>query len=700
VTTATVPADTVGTVAVSMPYYRTQGTVRRAVDAVLAQTMPHLRLYLVNDGDRDTPPWPMLADITDPRLIRIDLPTNRGRYFCDAAVIAQACEPWIAIHDADDWSEPDWLAQLLAAALTTGAIAAVAPQWVHGRTSTLEPVHPTMRPGAGPMRHLAHHAAVYRTDVAQHLGGHPGYRIGFDTLWTNLVAMCGPIAVVDRPLYHRGIRPGSLTTHPTTRRGSAARQSARRRLNDLYRRAVVAQDPAQVLRDDVPPALADEVTAIANGIRDGTLAVDAGKDTPVSLHPPRVNTPIIDDPSAWTGWSLDRHTAHELSATLHHRQPRIVVEAGSGSSTVLLGEYAARTGATVVSLEHSRVHHALTAQRLRERGLTDHVRLVLADLGNRDTLFGSMPWYRADLPTAIDFALIDGPPGTVGRSAAMPALWPSLAGEWRVWLDDAHRDGELSAVAVWAGAYPITVETVALPKGLAVIRPAPSGPDPVDAADVAVTIVTGGRPGLLAATLDSLTANAPGLLESAYVAVLVNGPDRATMAVLDEREHLLDHRVVISERLPIGQTAHAMLGSPAPRPYTLHLEDDWVAATTVPGWLGRARQVLTDRPDVGQVRLRHRGDTVLARHMITRKPIDWQPAAHSHLVAHAHYTLNPSLMRSADTPTVWTQPDGENQAARRFAATGALTAQASPGVFLHTGDGKSLRLGQVGGRVR
>lgn len=687
------PADTAGTVAVSMPYYRTQATVRRAVDAVLGQTMPHLRLYLVNDGDHTTPPWPMVADITDPRLIRIDLPANRGRYFCDAAVIAQASEPWIAIHDADDWAEPDWLAQLLAAALTTGSVAAVAPQWVHGRTSVLEPVHTALTPAPGPMRHLAHHAAVYRTDVAKRIGGHPGFRIGFDTLWTNIVAMCGPVAVVDRPLYHRGIRPGSLTTHRLTRRGSAARQQARRRLGDLYGRAVVADDPAQVIRDDVPPALAAEVSAAADGIRDGSLAVtaDAGKDTPVN---PLVTTPIVDDDTAWTGWALDRHTARELAATLADRQPRIVVEAGSGSSTVLLGEYARATGALVVSLEHSPVHHALTAQRLRERGLTDHVQLIHVPLQMVDTPVGSAHWYAAQLPTAVDFALIDGPPGTVGRAAALPALWPSLAGGWRLWLDDAHRDGEHAAVTAWAGQYPIAVDAVALPKGLAVIRPRVTA-NPVDATDVAVTVVTGGRPQLLAATLDSLTAHAPGLLETAYVAVLVNGADAATMAVLDEREHLLDHRVVIRERLPIGTTAHAMLATPAPRPYTLHLEDDWVCATTVPGWLHRARRVLVERPDVGQVRLRHTGDQVLTRHMITRRPIDWQPSAHGHLVAHAHYTLNPSLMRSADTPAVWAQPDGENSAARRFSATGALTAQAVPGVFLHTGDGKSLRLGQV-----
>lgn len=280
---APVTRDGAGTVAVSMPYYRTQATIRRAVDAVLNQTHTGLVLYVVNDGDTLTPPWPELADITDPRLRRVDLPVNRGRYFCDAAVLA-ACDPEresrFAIHDADDWAEPDWLATLLAACAADGTVAAVAPQYVHAPlTVTVEPVRiPDVLPAR--MRHLAHHAAVYRTDTAQRVGGHPAYRIGFDSLWTNVMCMLGTVTVVDRPLYHRQIRAGSLTTDPRTRPGSPERWTVRRALNRLYVRALVASDPAQVIRDDVPAGCADLVTRTAHAIRDGNPAVIPGRDTP------------------------------------------------------------------------------------------------------------------------------------------------------------------------------------------------------------------------------------------------------------------------------------------------------------------------------------------------------------------------------------------------------------------------------------
>lgn len=279
--TAQVPAPDdsagAGTVTVSMPYYRTPDTVRRAVDAVLGQTYTDLILVVVNDGDTDTPPWPHLVDVDDRRLVRVDLPTNRGRYFCDAAVLA-AAPPWresrFAIHDADDWAEPDWLARLVAACETPGTVAAVCPQYVHGaRATVLEPVVRPVVARPGRFRHLAHHAGVYRTDTAQRIGGHPGYRIGFDSLWTNLMAMLGTVAVVDRPLYHRQVRPESLTTSRATGRGSRARHDARRALEVLYAQCMASADPARQVRDDVPADLADLVAQAARGILDGRLAV-------------------------------------------------------------------------------------------------------------------------------------------------------------------------------------------------------------------------------------------------------------------------------------------------------------------------------------------------------------------------------------------------------------------------------------------
>jgi glycosyltransferase involved in cell wall biosynthesis len=261
-----------------MPYYRTPGTIRRAVDAVLAQTYTDLRLYVVNDADTLSPPWPMLDDITDERLVRIELPTNRGRYFADAAVIAASSEEWIAIHDSDDAARPDWLATLMHLCTCLDAVAAVAPQLVHRPDGSI--VHEALAIPAIPpsrMKHIAHHAALYRGDVARGIGGHPGFRVGFDTLWVNIFAMLGRIGVADHALYDRYVRRDSLFNAAATRPGSVMRTQSVRNLHKLYRSALTSVDPASIIRQDVPLDLREAVTATADAIRDGTLTVARGE---------------------------------------------------------------------------------------------------------------------------------------------------------------------------------------------------------------------------------------------------------------------------------------------------------------------------------------------------------------------------------------------------------------------------------------
>lgn len=257
-----------GTIAVALPYWRTPDTVRAAVEAVLGQTYTDLRLYVVNDGDTVTPPWPLLSDIRDPRLARVDLPVNRGRYFCDAAVLAAVDTPWFAIHDADDVADPDWLQELVTAAHTGGCSAAFAPQRVvelDGRLH-IEPTAYVME-AVTRLRYIAHHAAVYRTADLRAVGGpHPAFRIGYDTLMVNLVALYGPVGVVDRPLYTRHIRPNSLTTHPATARGSTTRRTVRRDLERMWARAWSHGITAAV-HTTVTPELAADVAAAAAAIR-------------------------------------------------------------------------------------------------------------------------------------------------------------------------------------------------------------------------------------------------------------------------------------------------------------------------------------------------------------------------------------------------------------------------------------------------
>src|SRR5690606_37487352 len=137
--------------------------------------------------------------------------------------------------------------------------------------------------------------------------------------------------------------------------------------------------------------------------------------------------------------------------------------------------------------------------------------------------------------------------------------------------------------------------TVDLPRGLARITPYVE--PPVDAADVAVTLLTGGRPDLLAATVAALQRCAYRLSDSAHVTVLHNhtaGTDQATEALLDSYGWIDVHRHYSGPAmLPVGAAVSQLTATlPANRAYWLHLEDDWTACTVWPHWLADARAAL------------------------------------------------------------------------------------------------------------
>ena len=149
----------------------------------------------------------------------------------------------------------------------------------------------------------------------------------------------------------------------------------------------------------------------------------------------------------FSGSMLGRDTCLLLVDRLRVMRPKVAVEFGSGFSTSLIALYADET----LSLDHSTKHAAKWPC----------VRICKAVDGTYDT----------DLPDGIEFVLIDGPIARrVGRHNTFPHLWPHLADEFEVWLDDANRDHEQAAIAAWQARFPITVEHVETVKGLAVIR--------------------------------------------------------------------------------------------------------------------------------------------------------------------------------------------------------------------------------------
>ena len=237
-----------------IPYFKCQPYIRRAVTSLLSQTHRQLTVVVVNDADLETPPWPVLADIRDPRLVRFDLAENRGPYFALQVVLNATSAPYLLIQDADDWSHPDRAARLLSAieseradlavsaqpqfvTMPNGHINKVATRWHRCRDEKDDIKIPFLidRNITSRFRYRAPHAGLVSTSTLRRLGGYyGGFRITSDVLLTNCILMSGKVAHVPQPLYHRFIRPGSLTHSPETGTTSAYAEQVRSQASALY----------------------------------------------------------------------------------------------------------------------------------------------------------------------------------------------------------------------------------------------------------------------------------------------------------------------------------------------------------------------------------------------------------------------------------------------------------------------------------
>ncbi|MGD0603947.1 MAG: glycosyltransferase [Streptosporangiaceae bacterium] len=216
VPTATVPGQRV---VVSIPCFQSWGSVARAVESILAQTYSDLLVVVANDGD-ENPRWDVLSHVDDPRLVRIDLAVNRGRYFVDQVALMARLGRYLLLHDADGWSEPDRVEALLEELRRRHSVAAVSSYYEYGSgpstdQQTRSPGWPTLvSPGStvapvtalylDPPGRPSWYRALFDASRLLNVGGcYAGHRVGQDTFLFHLMRMTGAIVTLEQPLYHR-----------------------------------------------------------------------------------------------------------------------------------------------------------------------------------------------------------------------------------------------------------------------------------------------------------------------------------------------------------------------------------------------------------------------------------------------------------------------------------------------------------------
>lgn len=153
-------------------------------------------------------------------------------------------------------------------------------------------------------------------------------------------------------------------------------------------------------------------------------------------------------------WKADTGLLNLVADHILTSKPKIVVEFGTGASTLIVARALAMAGGgTLISFDQHDDFVAKTREWLGQYGLDADIRAVpLVDAPD------GWPglWYDHGPLPAIDLLLIDGPPWTIHpfTRGAAATLFGRIAPGGTIILDDAARPGERIVARRWKKAWP------------------------------------------------------------------------------------------------------------------------------------------------------------------------------------------------------------------------------------------------------
>lgn len=189
--------------------------------------------------------------------------------------------------------------------------------------------------------------------------------------------------------------------------------------------------------------------------------------------------PVDDVLPATRGWAASPDLLMVLVDLVITQRPSLIVECGSGASTLWLALAMRRfeIKGRIIALDHEPVFADRTRDFLTRHGVDDLAEVRDAPLESFSLDGSTYSWYakRAweDL-TGIDLLFVDGPPAATGPKARYPAL-PLLSGSLRrgaaIVLDDLVVPDMREVLRLWRQAHPdFGAETLPLEKQAAVLR--------------------------------------------------------------------------------------------------------------------------------------------------------------------------------------------------------------------------------------
>lgn len=198
-------------------------------------------------------------------------------------------------------------------------------------------------------------------------------------------------------------------------------------------------------------------------------------------------------------WAISPDFATLMAGTILREKPTLIVELGSGSST-LISAYSLEKvgGGQVIAFDDEEEFVEKSRKNLTLHGFTDQAKVIYAPVQETMVDGTAYSWYTSDELSAlgeIDLLIVDGPaekPGKLVRYPALPMLFDRLSDNALILVDDYLRDDEHKMVNEWLEKFSLeVVETLANEKGAAVLRKRATPPRLLDTPSVNVPDETG-----------------------------------------------------------------------------------------------------------------------------------------------------------------------------------------------------------------
>ena len=163
---------------------------------------------------------------------------------------------------------------------------------------------------------------------------------------------------------------------------------------------------------------------------------------------------------------------HLMAREIFRLRPELIVEAGSGTSTLVAAYCLKKLGrGKIVSLDHIDKYAVISRETIKAHGLDAFADVLYAPIKEYEIDGKKHLWYEdAELEAIerIDLFIVDGPPRNVAvdvRYPAIPLLINKLHENSVVLLDDGSRPGEKEIVSRWKQQYGLNYTAEPLEKG-------------------------------------------------------------------------------------------------------------------------------------------------------------------------------------------------------------------------------------------